>query len=215
MDFLWRGIQAGLLLALLVGPLIFALLQASLEHGIRGGTMVGLGIWVSDLLFIMGVYAGLQYIQQITEWPYFKPTLGIGGSIILIFFGLGMLLNQSIPVENTSSMASRTYWQLWLKGFLINTINPFTIIFWLGLIGAMFVQEGATDRQMYWFLGGILGTIVVTDFTKVSLAKYIRRWLSPNHIRLMRRISGSIFLIFGLLLLVRVFLLPGFSNPIF
>ena len=58
---------------------------------------------------------------------------------------------------------------------------------------------------MFLFLGGILGTIMVTDFTKVILAKQIRQFLKPVHVLWLRKISGSVLLIFGIGILLQVF----------
>ena len=195
MEYFWKGIQFGLWLAILVGPLVFALVQASLEQGVRAGTAVGLGIWVSDFLFIVGVYWGLSYIQQVVSWEYFELSIGGGGSIILTIFGLGMLLSKVDPLDFEDNSSRKAYWKLWLKGFLINTINPFTVVFWLGLISTTLIQEGAGANEMFLFLGGILGTIIVTDFTKVILAKQIRQFLKPVHV----------LLIFGISILLQVF----------
>lgn len=205
MEYLLKGIQFGLLLAILVGPLVFALLQASIEQGVRAGTAVGLGIWVSDFLFIVSVYWCLSYIQQMVSWEYFEVSLGIGGSIILAIFGLGMLLSRVDPLDFDDNSSRKAYGKLWLKGFLINTINPFTVVFWLGLISTTLIQEGASANEMFLFLGGILGTIIVTDFTKVILAKQIRQFLKPVHVLWLRKISGSVLLIFGIGILLQVF----------
>ena len=206
MDYLWKGIQIGLLLAILMGPLLIALVQAGVEQGIRAGTAIGLGIWLSDLLFILGVYYGLSYVQQIVAWEYFSLTLGIAGSLILVIFGLGTLLSKPPDLDfGDGSSNKESYWKLWLKGFLINTINPFTVVFWLGLISSILLQENTSPVQAYLFLGGILGTIVFTDFAKVVLAKRIRTRLRPIHVLWLRRISGIALLVFGLGILIRVF----------
>ena len=40
------GLQYGLFLSILVGPLLVALVQTGFEQGMRAGFMVGLGIWL-------------------------------------------------------------------------------------------------------------------------------------------------------------------------
>ena len=87
MDLLIKGIFLGLTLSILVGPIIFALLQTAIERGFRAGMMVGLGVWVSDLMYISIAYFGVSYIVAITEYEGFEEILGTIGGFTLI--GLG------------------------------------------------------------------------------------------------------------------------------
>ena len=210
MSWLLEGIKFGLVLTILVGPLFFALVQAGVEQGFRAGAAVGLGIWISDLLFIVAVYLGLSYISQIIEAENFPLYLGIGGSITLIVFGLGTLSAKPplIDAPGISPPQATSYLSYMIKGFLINTINPFTVFFWVGLMSTIIIERDLSQQQAFLFFGGILGTIVVTDSLKVLFAKKIRNKLRPIHVLWLRRISGSALIIFGLILVARVLANP-------
>jgi threonine/homoserine/homoserine lactone efflux protein len=95
-----------------------------------------------------------------------------------------------------------------LKGFLLNTINPFTFFFWIGISGLVFSNDSPSESDALYFYGGLIGTLVVTDTVKVALAKLIRRWLKPHNILWLRRISGIAFIVFGVGLLIRVCMFP-------
>ncbi len=211
MNLIFDGIKLGLILAILVGPIFFALIQAGVEQGIRAGAMVGLGIWVSDILFIFGAYFGVSYVTSMVESPQFALYLGIAGSITLTFFGLGALLTApkagSSPQWAKANLKSSSYFSLWMKGFLINTINPFTFFFWIGVATTMVIDGGLDSREASLFFGAIFGTIVFTDFSKVVLARRIRRMLQPVHLLWLRRISGGALIVFAVVLLVRVLML--------
>ncbi len=208
MDLIVEGVKVGMILALLIGPIFFAIVQAGVEEGFRAGAMVGLGIWISDLLFIAAVYWGLSYISQVVSGPNFALYLGIGGSITLTLFGLGALLTapktNQLPEWSKQSIRTSSYAGLWLKGFLINTINPFTFFFWIGVASTVVIDGDLEQTEARYFFGGILGTIITTDLAKVLLAKRIRRLLRPIHLLWMRRISGIALILFALALLGRV-----------
>jgi len=210
MDVLWSGIKFGLVLSVLIGPLLFALIQTSIEEGFRAGWTVGLGIWMSDLVFIAITYYGISLVAEITKWDGLGTTLGIVGGIILILFGTGSLLSKPPAIENMGSKAIRhqSYVTLWLKGFLLNTINPFTFVFWLGVSGVVFTNRNPSETNALHFYGGLIGTLVITDTVKVALAKLIRRWLKPKYILWLRRISGIAFIAIGIILIVRVCIFP-------
>ncbi len=203
MDALLTGIKYGLFLTILVGPLVFALIQAGVERGLRAGTMIGFGIWFSDLLFILAVYYGFTYVQAVTEWEHFELIVGIAGGIILIFTGIYTLVSKT-PDINKSKKITGTYLALWIKGFIINTLNPFTVFFWVLVMTTVVADNEYTSQQSFLFFGGILGTIMITDSLKVILAKKLRHYLEIHHLKYVRKITGIALIIFGLVLIGRV-----------
>lgn len=208
---LLQGIQTGLLLCIMLGPIFFALIQAGVERGMRAGLMVGLGIWISDLIFILTVFFGASYLVAVTEWSGFKATFGAIGGIILIGFGVGMMLTKSPPLpaidEGRSEIGARTYLGLWVKGFLINTINPFTFFFWLSVMSLIMLGDDYSTNSATLFFVGVMLTIIITDALKVALAKFIRRYMTNGHIHTLRLVSGGALVVFGIVLMVKVFLL--------
>lgn len=213
MNLVFEGVKIGMILALMIGPIFFAVIQAGVEEGFRAGATVGLGIWVSDFLFIATVYWGLSYISQIVQGPNFPLYLGIGGSIMLTLFGLGALLTapkvNQLPEWSKETIRTSSYSGLWLKGFLINTVNPFTFLFWIGVATTVVVDGHLQPIEARYFFGGILGTIVTTDLLKALMAKRIRRLLKPKHLMWIRRISGVALIVFGVALLGRVLWMLG------
>lgn len=202
---LWDGIKFGLALSILVGPILFALIQTSIEQGFRAGWMVGLGIWISDILFVMFTYFSISLVAELSNWDGLEFWLGIVGGIILLAFGIGSWLSKPPSVESMENKAIRhsSYIALWLKGFLINTLNPFTFFFWLGVSGLLFTEKELQPNEAVYFYSGLIGTLVFANTAQVALAKLIRQWLKPKFILMLRRIVGTLFIIFGVVLLVR------------
>lgn len=207
---LWDGIKSGLVLSILVGPILFTLIQTSIEQGFRAGWMVGLGIWLSDLLFIVATYFSISLMAQVAQWEGLEFWLGTVGGVILVAFGIGSFLSKPPTVESMENKAVRhsSYFTLWLKGFLVNTINPFTLVFWLTVSGLLFAKQGLGADDAKYFYGGLLGTLVVTDTVKAALAKMIRKYLKPKYIMKMRQVLGAIFIGCGIFFLLRAFGVP-------
>jgi threonine/homoserine/homoserine lactone efflux protein len=205
MDLFWNGIKFGLALSILVGPILFALLHTSIEQGFRAGWTMGLGIWSSDLMFVTATYYGISFVAKLTKWEGLEFTLGIVGGIILLLFGTGALLFRPPVLNHFEKKAVRysPYSLLWLKGFLINTLNPFTLFCWLGISGMLFTEKELLAAEARYFYGGLIGTLILTDTLKIALAKMIRRWLKPHFILWMRRTAGIALIVFGVVLLVR------------
>jgi threonine/homoserine/homoserine lactone efflux protein len=206
MELFWNGIKLGLALSVLTGPIIFTLLQTSIEQGFRAGIMVAAGIWFSDLLFVAVTFFGVSYVARLAQWDGLEFWLGIAGGIILLIVGGSMLLLKPPPMEKLEqpkAVRHSSMLSLMTTGFLINTINPFTFFFWLGVSATLFTKQALKPDQAQLFYLGLFGTIIFTDTTKVGLAKYIRRWLKPQKIILLRKIAGAALLAIGVGLFVR------------
>lgn len=205
MDALGSGILLGLTLSILTGPILFTLVQTSIEEGFRAGIMVASGIWISDIIFVLCVYFGVSYITEITNWSGFNLGMGIVGGLILIGIGLSLALVKPPAIENLDKFGVRysSYFKLWLTGFVINTANPFTFVFWF-ITTAAFVTDFKQPNSDIFFYTGILSMIILTDGLKVFSAKQIQKKLKPEMMLLLRRIAGLALIIFGIILMIRV-----------
>ncbi|MEM1121692.1 MAG: LysE family translocator, partial [Bacteroidota bacterium] len=191
---LWNGILVGLALSILVGPILFSLVQRSMEQGIKAGLWVAFGIWISDFLFILGIMLGVKHIVQLVESPLFEPILGVLGGLVLISIGVGMFVSKpkEVRTEQVGIEPFSSRGRLWIEGFLINTVNPFSVIFWTGLITTRSVDMALFSMDNYLFFGAIMGVIIFTDSLKVFLAEKISTKLQPQHILRMRKFSGLV-----------------------
>jgi threonine/homoserine/homoserine lactone efflux protein len=216
MKSLTEGIQTGLIICFLIGPIFFTLLQTAVERGFRAGAMVGLGIWMSDMLFITAFYSGVSQLDQLMRGEESSFYVVIIGSLILAAFGVSALFTKPALASRSELhlRPSSSYLSLWIKGFFLNVVNPPTTLFWFTIVSTTVVNKGVafTNQQALLFFGGIMGTVISTDLLKILLAKRIRHWLSPVHILWFRRISGIALIIFGIVLIVRRIYFPDFMN---
>ena len=225
MNMLFQGIVLGLSLSFMVGPLLFAILQAGIERGFRAGLAVAGGIWLSDVLYVVVLLCGLEALAALTALPGFRLWAGLAGGALLVAFGLGNLLvrphTRLLPrrrregsrdtgvADAVSPFLVETrvgvpYYSYFLRGFLLNTVNPFTVFFWLGITGAVLIPNGWNDREILIFFGGMLGTLTVADTLKAYAAKRIRLFLTPRHTMQVRKVIGLLLIIFGVVLVARV-----------
>ena len=135
---LLQGIVLGLSLSFMIGPLLFAILQAGIERGFRAGLAVAGGIWLSDVLYVLALRFGMDGLATLTALPGFRLWAGIAGGLVLAGFGLANLLMKAKAPENMGTAQtlrhSKSLFRYALRGFLLNTINPFTVFFWLGIV---------------------------------------------------------------------------------
>lgn len=205
---LLQGILFGISLSFLIGPLLFAVVEAGIGQGFRAGIAVAAGIWISDVLFVGAILWSVETLAAITSIDGFKHWVGIFGGGLLLAFGAGSLFSKSgqeasaALAENGIEKRSNLAW--WLRGFLLNTINPGTIFFWIGIISAVVVPNHWNKEETLLFFGGMLGTLVLTDTLKAWAAKRIRQFLTPKHIQQVQRGIGLMLMLFGAVLIIKV-----------
>lgn len=197
MEIIFNGILSGVVLAFLIGPVFFTILQTSIEKGFSSGVLVAVGVSLSDAFYISLAYLGLS---QLINNPDFKVYLAYAGGMILLGFGIYYLFIKSrrLIYFNPDQVRSRNPVRYIAKGFIINGLSPMVLIFWVGTVGVATTDFGYDKTsEAAVFFSAIVGTVFLTDILKAKLADKLRRLLTPRFIRLMNIVLGVVLVIFG------------------
>jgi threonine/homoserine/homoserine lactone efflux protein len=193
-----NGLAFGVLLAVLIGPVFFALLQTSLQRGVKAGTFMAVGVVLSDAFYIVICYIGFSQLFDSQRFKYF---FGLGGGVLMLIFGVAALFRKIKKQAKTQEITGRRgVWRLIAKGFFLNFINPFAVALWLSAIGTVSSFD-YTPSQTLWFFTGILSMIFATDFFKVYIANRLAKLLTDNVLIWMNRVAGLGLIAFGIRML--------------
>lgn len=196
MEAVVNGVLSGLLLALLIGPVFFSILQTSVERGFGGGAMVAVGVSLSDALYIGVTYLG---VYRWMEDSAFREYLGYLGGVVFIAFGAYYLIVKGRRQVSFDSVKANNRWRLIAKGFLLNGLSPAVLVFWLGAVGLATTKLGySTPEKAVPYFGAIVSTVLLTDLMKAKLADKLRRVVTPRFLRRLNLALGLLLLIFGL-----------------
>lgn len=198
-----KGLAMGLLLALSVGPVVFTVIKQSINNGREGGFSFIGGVWVSDILLITLANLFSELLNRLLD---FKSLIGIAGSGMLIAMGLYYIFFKRVKISPDDivmpGLKNYDHARIALQGFLLNTLNPAVMIFWLTAATAIAASHTIGDRVI------IFGTAIAfnmgMDIIKVVLAGRLRQKLTLKNIRLINKATGFILLIFGAVLLAGV-----------
>lgn len=197
MEIVLKGILSGIVLAFLIGPVFFTIVQTSVERGFWSGALVAIGVSFSDSLYIALCYLGLS---QLFDSNRVQLYLGYTGGLILFGFGAYYLFVKSrrLTQYNPSRIPERSALRLIAKGFIINGLSPLVLLFWIGTVGVASTEFGyTTTREIALYFTAIVLTVLATDLLKAKLADKLRSVLTPGIIRGMNIVLGVVMVIFG------------------
>jgi hypothetical protein len=200
-----KGLLLGLILSISIGPVIFAIIKQSLTNGHKAGYAFVVGVSLSDLsiLFICNVFTSF-FALALTH----KATIAMAGAGFLFLLGLYTLLFKEITIENIGTDEEkktrfRDLLGIFVSGFLMNTLNPSVFLFWFAWTAAISSDAAETNSPtMHKIIvfGTCLIFVLISDLTKVYLAKKLRPKLTNKSLVWINKIAGIIILLFSAVL---------------
>lgn len=196
-----------LLLTFSFGPAFFALINTGIRHGYKPGSLLAIGVVLSDFLVCVLIiflvhYGATNFIQDEKSQRF----MGIVAGIILIIFGA---LHFREPVENrkdaTIEIKVPSAQTMILKGFFLNCLNPAVWLLWLGNVTAVSKTLSYSIPYMLLYFSITLGLVLMVELGKVSAANKLKQILTAKTMRTVNIITGSLLVIFGVVLIYNHF----------
>ena len=210
-DALLKGLAIGLLLIFSVGPVIFTIIKQSINHGRRGGFSFIIGVWISDIIWVI---LSNGFSEAIKTLLHFKIPIGIAGCAFLMGMGIYFAFIKKIKPRKlqepkeiagdiiTPAGKKTNYLAILSSGFIINTLNPAIISFWVIMAASLASVYSLYERIIIF--STCLGLNILADIGKVMGAGYIGKKLSDRVIMLINRVSGILYLLFGIAILIGI-----------
>lgn len=203
-DAVLTGILLGLALIFSVGPVIFTLIKLRINYGLVSAFYFISGVWLSDLLWVV---TANFFGNLLSELITYKFIIGLTGGAFLLSLGVFYLFfkkyHSKEELDAGVSIGKTTHVRLFVTGFLINTLNPGVIALWFAA-ATKSITNTFNEKMVIFSLCLLLN--MCADVLKINLAGKLRRKLTNRNIVIINKISGSLFLIFGLALIIGVLL---------
>lgn len=201
------GVTLGLILTLSVGPVIFTIIKQSLNNGHTGGFSFVAGVWTSDVVLVVISNAFSALVTDVLEY---RRALGYVGSAFLVLMGVFYIFFKKVTLRvnadgEPSGFTRREMLRIFFSGFLINTLNPNVIFFWLSVATTFAVKYDLKQRILIFAI--CISLNILADVLKVVMAGKLRKRLTLHNIAVINKISGTILIGFGLALLYGVIFL--------
>lgn len=189
-----EGLELGLLLSMMIGPVFFALVTTSMDQGFKQATILAFGVFLSDLVYVLVTYFG---IQALTFIPNVELYLGFIGGLLLIGFGISFFRKKIIDSPSNYSQSRAFQGKALMQGFGINGINPFVMLFWLSIASMVSIKStwGISDRALFY--AALLFTVFGIDLAKAFLAGKLAHLMSPRVRKALQVVAGLMICFFG------------------
>ena len=202
-DAILSGLLLGLLLVFSVGPVIFTIIKLRINYGLTSAFYFISGVWLSDFLWAVIANVFSELLRELIEY---KAIIAIVGSALLISMGVYYLFfkkyHSKEELDKGVKIGNATHVRLFITGFLLNTLNPGVIALWFA--AATKALTNTVNEKLVIFSICLLLNMSA-DIFKINLAGKLRRKLTDKNINIINRISGVLFIVFGVALIFGVF----------
>jgi len=197
-----KGLGLGLLLSVSVGPVLFTIIKLTMRSGRKAGFAFAGGVSLSDTLLVICGNVAAEFVNAAL---HFEMTIALAGASILIIMGAWSFFFRKDPKMDNNplepELRKRDMAKYGVQGFLLNTLNPGAMFFWLTTCTA-FAYMPFKERSLL-FVSCLL-VVIFVDFSKVILSGQLRKWLTPHTLHIINRISAIILMGFGLVIALSV-----------
>mgnify|MGYP000872084114 FL=1 len=198
---IFEGLLFGFILSINIGPVFFLLVETSIKKGVRDAFIMNTGVIISDLLWIILLYFGIETFLE----SFFDSTSSkVIGGVMFILFGVGGLFYIKKDPKVISVGKNRRI--LFTKGFLLNLVNPSVALFWLATIAFAIKSLDNDKHKLILFFVSVFSIIIIIDTIKFFMARKLRLYLNERRQKKFSKITNLIMILFGLFLIVSNFL---------
>src|SRR5665213_451114 len=131
-----QGLIIGFCTATLIGPVNFMAIRKGILGGFQELFMVGLGAAFVDASFAYIVFAGLSKDGIVGAGKLIIWGISL---VFLLYLAYSLFLEIREDPNTTSAVKKQTQFidNSFVMGFLIAASNPFTLIYWVGMVGTL------------------------------------------------------------------------------
>ena len=208
------GLLTGLGMATATGPVFLTLIRISVDRGFAKAIFFLVGVSTVDWFIVFASWVGLN-----------KLDLGVDENLLSLFGGMAMVLYGStfifsfkkkpkesvendqsdIPEKEQRKKKKLDNAHLYLKGVVMNALNPIVWAFWAGITQLAISKFPYQSDQIFYF-AGILMTILITDLLKGFYAQKLKPFFTSKLLWYLNIAIGVMLIGLGGRFLVKYFI---------
>lgn len=192
-----NGFLLSLSLCLDIGVANIAMITLAMQRGFLKGFWLGLGTCVGDLVYAIATLAGMTVLLQFESVRW---TLWLGGSALLVWFAVKMLLAawRGGHMEASREVVIESGWREFLRGIFLAMSSP-TAILWFAAVGGVLISRsgGGSALDAGLFLSGFFAAGLFWCVSLCTIASHGGRLLGDRLLTWSYLLSAAIFCYFA------------------
>lgn len=195
------GIVCAVMSSAPVGPINFAIMQATWARGKLPAALIGLGGTLADASYALAAWWISDWLVG-EENPAVFAWLNVLTIPVVVFLGWRMIAQRH---QNSEQVVPRRKGGDFLVGFALGISNPSLLLYWLGAIA--YAQTGGWLEtgilNLLAFIIGILLGVFGCFLLVILLTSRLTRSVSDKYLSWFSLAIGGGFILFGIFLAVR------------
>ncbi|MCY1399510.1 leucine export protein LeuE [compost metagenome] len=142
-----NGFLLSLSLCLDIGVANIAMITLAMQRGYLQGFWLGLGTCVGDLIYAIAALAGMTVLLQ---YETVRWVLWLGGSVLLVYFAVKMLLAAFASTTTLSTDAEvfiGSGWKEFSRGIFLAMSSPSAIL-WFAAVGGVLISRSGSGSAL-------------------------------------------------------------------
>ena len=195
-EIVLKGMAIGFLAAAPAGPSGVLVIQRTLNKGRWKGFFTGLGVSVSDTIYIFITMMCLSLVLSYLGNPDVALVVKLAGCALLLVFGITTVRNNPLAKSKDVAVKKESLGQFTLTGFLVAIVNPLVVLFYMGLFAffSLPVDDFGTSLKMETYASVLLGD-VCWWFTLSYVINKLRNRFDLRGLWMINRILGTILIV--------------------
>lgn len=195
LEVILKGFVIGLLAAAPTGPSGVLCIQRTLNKGRLKGFMSGLGVTISDTIYILCTSFGLSLVMDFLQEKQTFFIVKMVGCALLLIFGIHTIRNNPLAKQKQTSQKDESLLSYTGSGFLVAIANPLVIFIYLGMFAyfSFPISEFEGVKKIIAFASVIGGDVCWWLFLSFLINK-LRNRFDLRGIWMINRILGCVLI---------------------
>lgn len=200
-----KGLLIGFVAAAPTGPSGVLVIERTLDKGRRYGFFTGVGISVSDAVYIVCSSVGLSFLVNLISDRRTATVFSIVGCCLLLAFGIFTLRNNPLKKLRVTQADKSSLYYASVSGFIVAIVNPMVILIYLTMFAYFHLDMGGLEvgQTVQGYLAVYAGDLLWWAFISFIIDK-LRNRFDLKGIWVINRILGGVLVVAALTWMVYI-----------